>query len=198
VFEQIGPHTPAYAIRRAMTEAKVRADDRRVRFVGVETYEAAGGPVLRDLFTEDGGSWLEDVALLDRLVAEKLTGLADEARDREGWKWAGVSTDYADVSDFGRVYPVAVERTETDAAEIAALSEEYDGIVAGAGVDGLSPSQSRMLSRRPAGRNRRVCNRSPDAKRRVARAPKTLRCETADPLSGGEGLMVIRRVKVAA
>lgn len=49
MLEQIGPHTPAYAIRRAMTEAKVRIDDRRVRFVGVEAYEAAGGPVLRDL-----------------------------------------------------------------------------------------------------------------------------------------------------
>jgi ParB family chromosome partitioning protein len=49
VLEQIGPHTPAYAIRRAMTEAKVRVDDRRVRFVGVEAYEAEGGGVLRDL-----------------------------------------------------------------------------------------------------------------------------------------------------
>ena len=86
VLAQIGPHTPAYAIRRAMTEAKVRVDDRRVRFVGVEAYEAAGGPVLRDLFTEDGGGWLEDAGLLDRLVSDKLAGLADEAREREGWK----------------------------------------------------------------------------------------------------------------
>lgn len=49
VLDQIGPHTPAYAIRRAMTEAKVRVDDRRARFIGVEVYEAAGGAVLRDL-----------------------------------------------------------------------------------------------------------------------------------------------------
>lgn len=138
VFEQIGPHTPAYAIRRAMTEAKVRVDDRRVRFVGVETYEAEGGGVLRDLFTEDGGGWLEDVVLLDRLVGDKLAGLADEAREREGWKWAEVSLDYPDVSAFGRVYPVAVERSEADAAEIVILSEEYDGIVSEAGVEGLS------------------------------------------------------------
>jgi ParB family chromosome partitioning protein len=139
VFEQIGPHTPAYAIRRAMTEAKVRVDDRRVRFIGVEAYAEAGGGVLRDLFTEDGGGWLEDVVLLDRLVGEKLAGLADEAREREGWKWAEVSLDYPDVSAFGRVYPVAVERTEADAAEIVVLSEEYDGIVSEAGVEGLSP-----------------------------------------------------------
>ncbi|GAA0634621.1 ParB/RepB/Spo0J family partition protein [Brevundimonas lenta] len=145
VFEQIGPHTPAYAIRRAMTEAKVRADDRRVRFVGVEAYAEAGGGVLRDLFTEDGGGWLEDVFLLDRLVAEKLAGLADEAREREGWKWAEVSLDYPDVSAFGRVYPVAVERSEADAAEIVLLSEEYDGIVSGAGAEGLSAEADARL-----------------------------------------------------
>ncbi|QTN20841.1 ParB N-terminal domain-containing protein [Brevundimonas sp. AJA228-03] len=145
VFEQIGPHTPAYAIRRAMTEAKVRVDDRRVRFVGVEAYAEAGGEVLRDLFTEDGGGWLEDVVLLDRLVGEKLAGLADEAREREGWKWAEVSLDYPDVSAFGRVYPVAVERSEADAAEIVVLSEEYDGIVSEASVDGLSPEADARL-----------------------------------------------------
>lgn len=145
VFEQIGPHTPAYAIRRAMTEAKVRVDDRRVRFVGVEAYAEAGGEVLRDLFTGDGGGWLEDVVLLDRLVGEKLAGLADEACEREGWKWAEASLDYPDVSAFGRVYPVAVERSEADAAEIVALSEEYDGIVSEAGVEGLSPEADARL-----------------------------------------------------
>ncbi|WP_312599257.1 ParB/RepB/Spo0J family partition protein, partial [Brevundimonas sp.] len=145
VLEQIGPHTPAYAIRRAMTEAKVRVDDRRVRFVGVEAYEAEGGGILRDLFTEDGGGWLEDVVLLDRLVSAKLTGLADEAREREGWKWAGVSLDYPDVSAFGRVYPVSVERSEADVAEITALSEEYDRIVSEAGAEGLSPEADARL-----------------------------------------------------
>jgi ParB family chromosome partitioning protein len=145
VFEQIGPHTPAYAIRRAMTEAKVRVDDRRVRFVGVEAYAEAGGEVLRDLFTEDGGGWLEDVVLLDRLVGDKLAGLADEAREREGWKWAEASLDYPDVSAFGRVYPVAVERSEADAAELVVLSEEYDGIVSEAGVEGLSPEADARL-----------------------------------------------------
>ena len=129
VLEQVGPHTPAYAIRRAMTEAKVRADDRRAVFVGVEAYAEAGGSILRDLFTEDGGGWLEDVALLDRLVAEKLGGLAEEVRAREGWKWTEVGSDYGEASAFVRVYPVEVARSEADAAEIAALSEEYDRLV---------------------------------------------------------------------
>lgn len=129
VLAQTGPHTPAYAIRRAMTETKVRVDDRRARFVGVEVYEAAGGAVLRDLFTEDGGGWLEDAALLDHLVSARLETLAQEAREREGWSWAGTGLDYTDVSGFGRVYPVAVDRSEADAAAIAALSAEYDRLV---------------------------------------------------------------------
>ena len=145
VFEQLGEYRPVHAIRRAMTEAKVAVGDRRVRFVGVEAYEAAGGGILRDLFTEDGGGWLEDVVLLDRLVGEKLTGLADEAREREAWKWAEAGLEYPDLSAFGRVYPIAVERSEADAAEIAALSEEYDGIVSEAGDDGLSPEADARL-----------------------------------------------------
>ena len=146
VLEQIGPHTPAYAIRGAMTETKVAVGDRRARFVGVEAYEAAGGSILRDLFTEDGGGWLEDAGLLDRLTAEKLIGLAGEAREREGWKWAEAGVDYAEVSAFGRVYPLAVERSEADAAQIAALSEEYDRIVSETGAaEVLSPEVDARL-----------------------------------------------------
>ncbi len=129
VFDQIGPHTPAYAIRRAMTEAKVQVEDRRVRFVGVEAYAEAGGAILRDLFTEDGGGWLEDVVLLDRLVADKLAGLAEEVRTQEGWKWADAHVDFPHGLGLGRVYPEAVARSEDEAAAVAALSEEYDRLV---------------------------------------------------------------------
>ena len=55
-----------YYIRRQLTEGAVRAADRRARFVGVDAYEAAGGAVLRDLFQQDDGGWLQDPALLDR------------------------------------------------------------------------------------------------------------------------------------
>ena len=146
VLDQIGPHTPAYAIRRAMTESKVRVDDRRVRFVGQEAYEAEGGLVLRDLFTEGGGGWLEDVGLLDRLVGEKLAALATETREREGWSWAEAYTDWQDVSGFGRVYPVRTERSSEDAATLAALSEEYDRLVSDLGAaDVLSPEADARL-----------------------------------------------------
>jgi ParB family chromosome partitioning protein len=142
VLEQMGPYTSVFAIRRAMTETKVRADDRRVGFVGLEAYEVEGGAVLRDLFTEDGGGWLEDPVLLDRLVSERLAGLAEEARQREGWKWAEACVEFADVADFGRVYPVVIERSEADAAEMAALSEEYDRLIAETDAVELLPPET--------------------------------------------------------
>ena len=72
-----------YQIRRMLTEATVRASDRRARFIGLGAYEQAGGGVLRDLFEHDDGGWLQDVALLDRLVivTEKLTAEAETIMD---------------------------------------------------------------------------------------------------------------------
>lgn len=129
VLEQLGAHRPPYLIRRTMTEAKVSATDRRALFIGAEAYGEAGGTILRDLFTEDGGGWFEDVALLDRLVAEKLAAIAEDVRTRDGWKWAEPHIDYPRAHGLARVYPHAVERSEDDKAQIDALSEEYDALV---------------------------------------------------------------------
>ncbi|MCR5877603.1 ParB/RepB/Spo0J family partition protein [Phenylobacterium sp. J367] len=129
VLEQLGAHRPPYLIRRAMTEAKVSATDRRAIFVGAEAYGEAGGAILRDLFTEDGGGWLEDPALLDRLAAEKLAMIAEDVRQKEGWKWAEAHVDYPRALGLARVYPHRVERPEDEAARTAALSEEYDALV---------------------------------------------------------------------
>jgi ParB family chromosome partitioning protein len=129
VYEQLSWNRSASLIRRAMTESKVPAGDRRAVFVGAEAYAEAGGTILRDLFTEDGGGWFEDVALLDRLVLDKLEASATEVRVREGWKWATAALDYPHGHGLRRVYPHPVERSEEDKAQIAALSEEYDALV---------------------------------------------------------------------
>jgi ParB family chromosome partitioning protein len=119
---------PSY-IRRLMTETKAPAHDRRAAFVGAEAYEAAGGTILRDLFTEDRGGWFEDVPLLDRLALERLAGEAEALRAAEGWKWAEAHVDYPHHLGLARVYPAKVERTEAEQARMAALSEEYDGLL---------------------------------------------------------------------
>ena len=118
-------------IRRALTETSVAASDKRALFVGVEVYEAAGGTVLRDLFQTDGGGWLEDVALLDRLVAEKLKAAADEIVG-EGWKWveAAVGFPYGHTQGLRRLIGAAVDLTEEERATVAALEAERDRIEA--------------------------------------------------------------------
>ncbi|WP_342709592.1 ParB/RepB/Spo0J family partition protein [Bradyrhizobium sp. B124] len=82
-----------YQIRRMLTENTVRASDRRAQFIGLDAYEQAGGGVLRDLFEHDDGGWLQDVALLDRLVTEKLKAEAETVA-AEGWKWISVALDF--------------------------------------------------------------------------------------------------------
>ena len=115
-----------YAIRRMLTETSVRASDRRAVFVGVDAYEAAGGVVLRDLFQGDDGGWLEDPALLDRLVAEKLQAEA-EALASEGWKWIEVATDlpYGYSHGLRRLAGDPAPMTDEESAAHAALLAEY-------------------------------------------------------------------------
>src|ERR1700693_6363113 len=80
-----------WSIRRQLTEGAVRASDKRAQFVGLDAYEAAGGIITRDLFEDDDGGWLQDPALLDRLVAAKLAREAEALRG-EGWKWIAAAS----------------------------------------------------------------------------------------------------------
>ena len=124
-----------WQIRRMLTETTVRASDKRAVFVGVDAYEAAGGSVLRDLFQSDDGGWLQDVSLLDRLVAEKLKALADEIA-AEGWKWveAAISIPYGVTHGLREISGTPLDMTETELAtrdalqvEFNRLSEAYEG-----------------------------------------------------------------------
>jgi ParB family chromosome partitioning protein len=130
VYEALPPYrVDPGVIRRMLTDRKVAAGDRRAVYVGAEAYEAAGGTILRDLFTEDRGGWFEDVALLERLAMEKLAADAERLREAEGWKWAEVFVDYPYDRALTRVYPVKVERSEAETARMAALSAEYDALL---------------------------------------------------------------------
>jgi ParB family chromosome partitioning protein len=116
-----------YYIRRELTEGAVRAADKRARFVGVDAYEAAGGVVLRDLFEHDDCGWLQDPALLDRLVIEKLKAEAEILRG-EGWKWIAVAPDfpYGHTAGLRRLHGETVDLTDEERAAREALSAELD------------------------------------------------------------------------
>jgi ParB family chromosome partitioning protein len=116
-----------WQIRRMLTETTARASDRRAVFVGIETYEAAGGIVLRDLFQSDDGGWLQDVGLLDRLVAEKLKVIADEI-GAEGWKWveAAVSIPYGVTHGLREISGTPLDMTADEQVTRDALQAEYN------------------------------------------------------------------------
>ena len=116
-----------WQIRRMLTETTVRASDKRALFVGLETYEAAGGIVLRDLFQSDDGGWFQDVGLLDRLVAEKLRVEADRIAT-EGWKWveSSLSIPYGVTHAMRELIGTPLDMTEEEQATRAGLQAELD------------------------------------------------------------------------
>ena len=115
-----------FAIRRMLTEGAVRASDKRARFIG-EAYEEAGGTIMRDLFQGDDGGWLQDVALAERLVAERLEREADAVR-AEGWRWIEVAPNFPYGHTFGlrQLRGEQVPLTAEEAATQDALQAEYD------------------------------------------------------------------------
>jgi ParB family chromosome partitioning protein len=121
------PARQTYQIRRMLTEDTVRASDRRARFVGIADYEASGGVVLRDLFESDDGGWLQDVGLLDRLVAAKLEREAETVRS-EGWKWVEVAPDFPYGHTYGlrRLSGKEVPLTKKETKARDALKAEFD------------------------------------------------------------------------
>jgi ParB family chromosome partitioning protein len=116
-----------YYIRRSLTEGAVRASDKRARFVGIDVYEAAGGDVMRDLFQQDDGGWLQNPVLLDRLVAEKLEHEASAIRSQK-WKWVEVALDFPYGHTFGlrQISGEPVAMTDEEIATAEALRAEYD------------------------------------------------------------------------
>lgn len=120
-----------HSIRRKLTETSVRCNDRRVRFVGIEAYELAGGTRSRDLFEDDNGGWIDDVSLIDRLVAEKLSTEA-QAIAAEGWKWvkADISFEYGHTYGLRKLASTAPQLTEEEYAAREALRSEFEDIEA--------------------------------------------------------------------
>jgi ParB family chromosome partitioning protein len=126
VYDNLSYNRDPSFIRRDIMKTHIPATDRRAIFIGAEAYAEAGGTIVRDLFTEDRGGFYEDAALLDRLVIEKLEGIAANIQAAEGWKWVSVHIDYPHAHGLRRTYAHPVELSEEDEAACAAAQEEYD------------------------------------------------------------------------
>ena len=125
-----GRDVSEHRIKQALQPAAVSATDRRARFVGLDAYEAAGGSLTRDLFSDTVA--LHDADLLQDLFTERLN--AEAGKLAAGWKWAEVMADeyvsYSVTEKLARLYPVEGVLTEEQA-------ERYDELAELASADAL-------------------------------------------------------------
>ncbi|ELR9005299.1 TPA: ParB N-terminal domain-containing protein [Pseudomonas aeruginosa] len=116
------------ALREHLTEREIDAQHPLARFVGLDAYTAAGGSTRRDLFAEDdSGIYLNDAALLERLVRDKLDAQAGDVR-AEGWAWveAVPHLSHADRQAFQNAPRQRREPNAREAKRIASLQARID------------------------------------------------------------------------
>jgi ParB family chromosome partitioning protein len=123
---QDGAHYPN-SIRAALTAGEIPSSDRRVRFVGLDSYEDAGGEVRRDLFDTDNSGYVLDADLLQKLTQDKLAE-AVASVTAEGWKWVELrdSFDWQERSQFSQhreLTPLPADEQEVYDALTAELDE---------------------------------------------------------------------------
>jgi ParB family transcriptional regulator, chromosome partitioning protein len=126
-------------LRQAITRAEIDASHSRlVRFVGLAAYEAAGGYVRRDLFSDDeNAGFIADAELLQRLAGEKLDAVAEEIR-AEGWNWTEtrIERDVLELNRYDRLAPINRPYTGNEQREMDTLTarqdelaEQYDALL---------------------------------------------------------------------
>lgn len=117
-------------LRRLLTRGEVESDrDGVAIFVTVAAYEAAGGPLRRDLFSDDGKAYLQDAALLERLALDRLQQPAREVA-AEGWRWVDVRARYVyeDYVRYGEVRRARRAPNADEAARHAQLEAELEAL----------------------------------------------------------------------
>lgn len=119
------------ALREHLTAREIDSQrDPLARFVGIDAYEAAGGVVRRDLFSDDAQqAYLADAELLDRLARDKLVVIAERVR-AGGWSWVDVvpRTTHADLNGFQRARRDRREPNAREAKRIAKLEARQQAI----------------------------------------------------------------------
>ncbi len=120
-------------LREAITKNEVDASHSHLaKFVGLAAYEAAGGYIRRDLFSDDhNAGFIADSDLLHRLATDKLIAASQEVA-AEGWGWIETRTnrEYGETFRFGHLQTVTREATAEEQAEFDALLAKRDAAIA--------------------------------------------------------------------
>lgn len=111
-------------IRAAVTQEEMPLTDPIARFVTRKAYEKAGGPIRRDLFSNEGDIYLIDRELVERLAKDKLERRAAAVK-KEGFAWVDfdIDMDYSKRAAYGQVRTVLREPTQEEADILASARE---------------------------------------------------------------------------
>ncbi|WP_156901614.1 hypothetical protein [Azohydromonas australica] len=154
---------PAHNLRRKLTERDVPPNNPLAQFVGFAAYEAAGGNIRRDLFSDDENSpgYMTEPALLEKLALDRLEREAEAVR-AEGWRWVEVRTSlsYTDRQAFDHCRTLDVDPSEEQQQRldaIEALVSELEGQIDdldpeadSAAIDALEAQQQQAEAEREA------------------------------------------------
>ncbi|MEM7515846.1 MAG: ParB/RepB/Spo0J family partition protein, partial [Planctomycetota bacterium] len=141
-----------HVIRHALAEDRISTTSKLGRAITVEDYEAAGGAMVRDLFSdEEGGeAWFCDPALVRKLVQAKLDAKSEELRSE--WKWVEAAIDAEHYRQgWARLHPVPTEPPAelTDEAErLDARAEELEAVEEEDWTDEIGKELDRVFERR--------------------------------------------------
>ena len=160
VFEHLTKTKRLYShmIRSELQQKAVRGDDTLALFVGREAYEAAGGRVNEDLFSQQLGGrgvYFEDAELLRRLADKKLEEQAEDLR--EEWGWVEVAAEgifETPLHGVSRMDVEVGERTDEEKEELATVDGRMETIEHRDGTDEEKPGDDeeyhRLAQRRQA------------------------------------------------
>ncbi len=118
------------AVRKAFTANSLQARDPRCQFVGEAAYEAAGGTITRDLFSEQAS--FEDAGLVQKLFDEKIAITATGLK-AEGWAFVDVlqGREAEKIHNWTQLPAKgARELSEADLAALAAAQKCMDELIA--------------------------------------------------------------------
>ncbi|OUS06221.1 hypothetical protein A9Q96_09535 [Rhodobacterales bacterium 52_120_T64] len=134
VLEMVrGEATSAHRMKSLLKPDAISGTNRRAVFVGKEAYEAEGGKVGGDLFSEE--TTFDNPEILEAVFHAKLTDTANKTKEADGWKWVETAGDsylgYWDIEQgrYSRIYRTEGELSEDQATrydELVDLAQNRD------------------------------------------------------------------------
>jgi ParB family transcriptional regulator, chromosome partitioning protein len=137
-------------IRRLLAAGTYTGADPKAVFVGREAYEAAGGRIEGDLFSDQASEVWCDGDILDRLAEAKLSEAAEAMRQREGFSQvravAATSVPYSETFQLARITGTPMPLSEDAQRRKAEIEAEIEAIEAAAAeVEDYTEEQSERL-----------------------------------------------------